>query len=164
MPSPDTKTCRFCGEEIKRAATLCRFCNRDQPDSSDETVFYAGPGNPPIGQYLLDGVLCLVVVGIFMLVAHILQHRARRYTITSRKISVESGIFSKKIDLLELFRVQDLRFESNPIFGRILVTSTDQTNPVLVLPIPPARAVFDQLQSAVAAARKGSNVRLEVQA
>lgn len=191
--SNETKSCRFCGEEIKAAASLCRFCNREQPETSADKVFYAGPGNPPVGQYFLDGVVGLVVVGLAvlmysrpsdspvrqyllvgllglfvvglgMLVAHIVRHKARRYTITSKRISVETGIFSKKIDVLELFRVQDLRFESNIIFGKIIVTSTDKTSPQLVLPIPAAKQVFEQLQGAIDAARKGSHVRLEERA
>lgn len=29
---PGTKTCKFCAEEIKAAARICRFCDRDQED------------------------------------------------------------------------------------------------------------------------------------
>lgn len=33
IASPATRPCPFCAEDVKREATVCRFCGRDLPDA-----------------------------------------------------------------------------------------------------------------------------------
>src|SRR5258708_6980113 len=47
------KKCRFCAEDIKVDASLCRFCNRDQIDAGD-TAKPALFGGDPSSDSLID--------------------------------------------------------------------------------------------------------------
>ncbi|MGH9361214.1 MAG: PH domain-containing protein, partial [Thermoanaerobaculia bacterium] len=77
--------------------------------------------------------VCLVVA----LVAYV-KLRATKYTLSSERLRVTTGIFSTETDDIELRRVRDLVVRC-PFFlrllglGDVVVTSTDRTNPVLTL-------------------------------
>jgi len=77
--------------------------------------------------------ICLLVA-----LAAYVKLRATKYTLTSERLRVTTGIFSTETDDIELRRVRDLVVRC-PIFlrllglGDVVVTSTDRTNPVLTL-------------------------------
>jgi len=78
------------------------------------------------------------------------------YRVFEDSLEVESGIISRNIDNIQLFRVRDLGLQQS-IFGRILnvgniaVSSTDQSNPHLVLRgLDDPRLVYDKLRELVA--------------
>lgn len=158
-----TKPCRHCGEDIKPSALVCRFCNRDQAEAEDERILYDGPGNKPVRKFMRDIVLTILTLGVAspLLLMDYLTYRSRRYRVTNQQIVLESGIFSKRVDLLDLFRIQDMQYRSEWGIGTIVLTTSDKTTPSLALPIPNAKAVFDQLRGAVAAARKRANVSVQ---
>ena len=81
------------------------------------------------------------------------------YRVHSESIEVESGIVSRRIDNLQLFRVRDLNLNQS-LFGRLVgvgdvtVTSTDKSTPHLVLEgIDDPRAVYEKLRELVAASQ-----------
>ncbi|HEX5760065.1 MAG TPA: PH domain-containing protein [Thermoanaerobaculia bacterium] len=77
--------------------------------------------------------VCLLVG----LVAHV-KLRATKYTITSERLRVTTGLLSTDTDDVELRRVRDLPVRC-PLFlrlaglGDVVVVSTDRTNPVVTL-------------------------------
>ena len=158
--SSDTKACNWCGEEIKAAARICRYCNREQEDATAEAVIYEGPGVLPIGSVIFHACLIFVWIGIVTLPMLLLKHWRRTYKVTTRRIEVSSGLLTQKVEVLDLFRVRDVRFESSLGRGQIQIVSSDATTPRLTLAVPNARAVFDQLQPAISASRTVANVRV----
>ncbi len=99
--------------------------------------------------YLLFGIillLTLITAALFYL-----GTRNARCTIWPTRIETETGIFSKKVDSVELYRVKDVELKQNFLermlgIGTVMVLSTDTTTPQLELyQIPLARRVYQYL-------------------
>ena len=78
------------------------------------------------------------------------------YRLYGESLEVESGLVTRSIDNLQLFRVRDLRLRQS-IPGRllgvgdVLVTSTDQSTPHLTIRgVEDPRALYDALREQVA--------------
>jgi membrane protein YdbS with pleckstrin-like domain len=108
--------------------------------------------------------IVLFILGILAIVPPWLVIRATRYRITSYRIDFERGIIKKKIDTLELWHVDDIKFEQGLLdrmmnVGSITVMSNDRTNPKLELHgIPDPRKIFDALKDRVIAVKRQRGV------
>jgi membrane protein YdbS with pleckstrin-like domain len=106
-------------------------------------------------------------VAVFGVVWFLVEHFRRiglRIKVTTETIDLERGVFGKRIDTIQLWRVRDIDFRQS-IMERILGVSTihvlshDQENPnVLLRGISGGRALFDELRDAIAVSRQGRNV------
>jgi uncharacterized membrane protein YdbT with pleckstrin-like domain len=130
------------------------------------------------GLYLLLGAVCLaiwwvgwafdtglhplviVAAGLLPLVLGIvytwLVRLGAEYRLYQDSLEVETGILSRSIDNLQLFRVRDLRLKQ-PVLGRLFgfgdisITSTDQSTPHLIIRgVDAPRALYDTLREGVA--------------
>jgi hypothetical protein len=72
LPSETTRSCPHCGESIKKAAIVCRYCGRDvvpetmarssqQPSPDQPSPQQPSPGAGPL--LLIIGFILLIVVG-----------------------------------------------------------------------------------------------------
>jgi uncharacterized membrane protein YdbT with pleckstrin-like domain len=110
--------------------------------------------------YVLAGVLSLVLVGLIWLLTLELRRKGMRYKLTGRTIDLESGVFSKRIETVQLWRVQDIDFQQSfmdRIFGvaNIHITTTDRSTPEIDLRgLPASREVFESLKDAADLARQ----------
>jgi uncharacterized membrane protein YdbT with pleckstrin-like domain len=88
------------------------------------------------------------------------SRKSTRFRITDRTIDVERGIFSKVIDTLQLWRVRDLEYRQTLLerllgIARILVYTTDKTDPELVIAgLPASRELFERLKDSAEIARQ----------
>ena len=109
----------------------------------------------------------LSLIGVPMLFWSYLTHIKYKYKVTRRRIETEKGVITTRLDTLELWRVLDVRYERNlidQIFdnAKIILISTDQTNPELTLyGMPNHRQLFERLRDAVQFARH-SNKPMEL--
>jgi membrane protein YdbS with pleckstrin-like domain len=104
-------------------------------------------GNVPV---LLGVAIALVSCGWFL--GKWLVYRSKVFRITSVRIEFEEGIFSKRVENTDMWRVQDVHFKRSIIeaivgVGRILVdTSENGGETISIGPVPKARELFDKLQ------------------
>ncbi|MDP3275722.1 MAG: PH domain-containing protein [Deltaproteobacteria bacterium] len=93
-----------------------------------------------------------------------LRRRSTRYQISTRRIDVESGLLTTRIDTLELWRVRDLEFsQSLPEkilgIGQIAVlTHEEQNHRLMLIGLYDTRKLFEELKTAVEIARQTRNI------
>src|SRR4051812_5913879 len=61
-----------------------------------------------LGTYVLCGLFCWLIVPIFIALARYLQTKNRVYELTTERLKITQGVFSKVTDTLELYRVKDI--------------------------------------------------------
>ena len=112
---------------------------------------------------LIAGAVALGLGGCWLL--YLWAARATlKFLITTRTIDVESGLLSKNIGTLQLWRVRDIEFHqtmTDRLLGvsRVRVFAHDVTTPQLLLwGLPGSRTIFEQLRDALEIARRSRNV------
>jgi uncharacterized membrane protein YdbT with pleckstrin-like domain len=113
-------------------------------------------------QPLILGGLAIPVV--WMLTRWIAT-RTQRYEITSERIRVSTGLFSRLTTELELYRVRDYTIEE-PFWlrlvgcGNVILQTSDRTNPRLVIhAVPRVVALKDQIRTHTERMRQLRGVR-----
>lgn len=95
-----------------------------------------------------------------------LSNRFRIYDITTQRIRVTNGIFTRKTEETELYRVRDITFVQPFIqrffgSGNIILTTTDANSTVLILEaVPCATELRDELRKHIEMCRDQKRVRL----
>ena len=116
--------------------------------------------------YLLCALFCWLIIPIFYGIAKWIQLRARRYELTTQRVRIRQGVFSKRTDELELYRVKDSTvFESfwQRMFGvgNIVITTNDASTPMLTLEaLPNAADIREKLRAAIEESRDRKRVRI----
>lgn len=111
---------------------------------------------------IVGGVLTLVGAG--WLVALRVIVGTRRVRISTETVDIESGLLSKKIQTLQLWRIQDIDFAQSlgeRVLGisRIHLVTQDKETPTVTLDgMPGSRVLFDRLRDAISIARQSKNV------
>ncbi len=105
---------------------------------------------------LAIGAVIFFVVG--------LVRRSDRVRVTNRSIEHENGVFSKKIDVVELWRIRDLRYKQSFIdrllgIAHVEVYSKDVTTPHFeIVGMPASRGLFEQLRDNIEIQRQSHRV------
>jgi uncharacterized membrane protein YdbT with pleckstrin-like domain len=102
-------------------------------------------------------------MGLYFLIVY-LTRLYTRYTLTDERLIIESGILSKNIDEIELFRIKDTKlsqglFQRFVGLGDIKVTSTDETADLTMTCLPNAKEKREQLRTLSNEARTKKGVR-----
>ena len=109
-------------------------------------------------------IVGLMLVGLLMMVIPVLVVKQFRYRISNHRIDFERGLLGKKIDTMELWHVDDIKFEQSFLnrlmgVGRITVMSDDQTTPNLELKgLPNPRPLFDALKQRIITVKRQRGV------
>jgi Bacterial PH domain len=110
-------------------------------------------------------VACILLIPIPWAIWSWLQVKCRVYTLTNERLLIESGVFNKTHETLELYRIRDLQF-SEPFWLRLFgllnihLLATDLTTGNIVLDyIPKSAGLPDKLRDQVEACRQRKGVR-----
>ena len=158
----------------------------DNPADADEVVYFDGSPalRGALGSLLLSGIVAAGLIAIavvlrtqgwwvpwvglalavVVIAMPIVMTRSVRYRITNYRIDYERGLFSKDIDTLELWHVEDLKFHQSLLdrflyIGSIIVVSHDETTPrLLIRAIPNPRPVFETLKQRIITVKRQRGV------
>src|SRR5215510_13537316 len=134
----------------------------------EETTVWQGSSSQALKLhvYILCALFCWLIVPIFIALYQWLKVRSRVYEVTTQRIRIRTGIFSKRTDELELYRVKDTTL-LEPFWvrlfglGNIEVTTHDVTTPVVMLEgIPQANWLREELRKNIEICRDKKRVRM----
>jgi membrane protein YdbS with pleckstrin-like domain len=138
------------------------------PSNTTEQIIWEGSSSQVrnLHIYLLCALFCWLVVPIIYAIVKWIQLRCRRYEITTQRVRIRQGVFSKRTDELELYRVKD-SIVLEPFWqrlfgvGNIVISTNDTTTPTITLEaLPNARETREKLRSATEECRDRKRVRV----
>jgi uncharacterized membrane protein YdbT with pleckstrin-like domain len=132
--------------------------------ADDEVVLFEG--NPALVPSIGALLVSILTLGLALLVYYV-RSKGRLYRVTSQRIVVEQGIFSKKMDQIDLYRISDYVVE-RPFGQRLLGTGNlvlealDKTTPEVRLEglKTDVIALYEKLRKATEAEKRRRGVRL----
>ena len=133
---------------------------------AEETVWRGSSSQwKNLGVFILCGLFCWLIVPIFIALARYLQTKCKIYELTTERLKITEGVFSKVTDTLELYRVKDLETRQ-PFLHRLVgieniqINTSDVSTPfVLVEAIPSSVGFGDKLRNQVEIIRTQKRVR-----
>lgn len=133
----------------------------------EERIIWRGAPSQAIhfGTYVLCFLFCWLVVPVFIAWWKWLVTRNTIYEVTTQRLRFRTGVFSKKLEEIELYRVRDSTLDE-PFFlrlfkaGNIVVQTTDTTTPTVILrAVRGAAQVREGLRQSVEEVRQAKGVR-----
>ncbi|CAN5923613.1 hypothetical protein BH11MYX3_BH11MYX3_36480 [soil metagenome] len=120
-------------------------------------------GDPPLMTKVLDVVLPIAAAFVFGFALG-LYRKSIKFRVTNTVIETERGLFSKRIDVLQLWRCRDVSYRQN-LVDRILgiahidVYAQDATSPhIEIVGMPASRQLFENLRDSIEIQRQHKNV------
>lgn len=104
------------------------------------------------------------IAALLVLILPLALVRRNRYKISNYRIDYEQGLFSKRIDTIELWHVDDVQLRQSVVdrllgVGTINIHSNDSTNPILPLrSLPEPRKLYDAIKQRVIAVKRQRGV------
>jgi len=123
----------------------------------------AGRADATVLTRVLAILIPLGIAAVAFFAIH-LYRRSRIFRVSTSRIEYEYGILSKRIDVLELWRCRDIRYQQNLIdrilrIAHIHVFTADVTTPHLeVTGLPASRELFEKLRDSIEIQRQAHNV------
>lgn len=115
LVGPSPAICPSCGETLGEPPRQRAGTEDGEPP---ERVIFAG--HPALVPGVLEAVLVVLTLGLALIWLWA-RSRATRYELTTRRVVVEEGIFSKKIEQVDLYRIDDYQVDL-PFAQRLLGT------------------------------------------
>src|SRR5437660_12301342 len=108
-----------------------------------------------LGVFILCGLFCWLIVPIFIALSRYLQTKNKIYELTTERLKITEGVFSKVTDTLELYRVKDI--ETQQPFGcrvygveNVQLNTSDTSSPLIfVEAIPHQVGLGDKIRNQV---------------
>lgn len=117
----------------------------------------------PVGTKILDVLIPVAAAAVFVFGVHIYR-KSIKFRVTNTVIEYERGVLSKRIDVVQLWRVRDVVYKQN-LIDRILgiahveVIAQDATNPDMeIVGMPASRQLFENLRDSIEIQRQAKNV------
>jgi len=136
------------------------------PMAEEQSLWKGSPSQAVnFGTHLLCLLLFWLVVPLFYALWRWIDTRMTEYELTSQRLVLRSGVFNRKTEEIELYRVRDSSLDEPLLLrifgaGNILIYATDSSSATLVLRgVTGAADVRQKLRAAVEAARDQKRVR-----
>lgn len=133
----------------------------------EEKIIYKGSPSQVtnIGYYIVCFLLLAIGIGLIMFLVRFLKTKYTKYEINDKRIIEQTGVFSRRTDETELFRVKDIRLVE-PFWIRIfglsnlyLVTSDATSSVVAIKGVPKGHELRKTLRALVEQRRETKGVK-----
>src|ERR1041384_5856285 len=140
----------------------------EQETNLPEEIIWSGSSSQVrnLHIYLVCALFCWLIIPIFYAVWKWIELRSRHYELTTQRVKLRQGIFSKRTDELELYRVKDSTI-IEPFWqrlfglGNIVITTNDASTPSITREaLPKPAETRERLRGAVEACRDRKRVRI----
>jgi membrane protein YdbS with pleckstrin-like domain len=114
----------------------------------------SGEMSSAFGRYRVLAGLTVAAIALIVLMMKIAQVKNSRYKVTADRIEYETGIFGKKVDNLDMFRIIDIKLRRrffDYIFGigTVELATKDESHPKFIFKdVPNARRLYDIIKKA----------------
>ena len=128
-------------------------------------LFVIGRRQSPEISNFAPSILILLAVPIFIAGKRYLQTKCKVYELTSERVKMSEGVFSKVIDTLELYRVKDIETRQPFLYRlcgieNVQLNTSDASSPfVLLQAIPHHVGLGDKIRNQVEIIRQQKGVR-----
>jgi membrane protein YdbS with pleckstrin-like domain len=192
-PKPEAKEAKEAKKDSDRPPPPFGPASRDdKPDATPRRTIYEGSPSwkAYLGYYMAAGFLAAVLIWILKvkdgdgaslptklfdvvvpIVAAVaygfalnIKRRSTKFRVTTTVIEYERGLISKRIDMVQLWRIRDVVYKQT-IIDRLLgiahveVVAQDVKNPDLeIVGMPASRQLFEQLRDSIEIQRQAKNV------
>ena len=134
--------------------------------AQEKIIWEGGPSQVTnLGVYVACTLLFFLVVPVFYAIWRWIVTRCFRYSVSDQRIRLTQGVFNKRTDSLELYRVKDvvlLQPFGLRMFGvgNVELRTSDMTSPLLTLnAVPDPAALREKILLAAEARRDTKGVR-----
>jgi uncharacterized membrane protein YdbT with pleckstrin-like domain len=125
-------------QEINSRFVLNNINPKFKSIMEEKTIFKGAPSQiTNFGYYILCIILLPVLgLGLIMFLVRFLKTKFTKYEITNERIIEQTGVFSRRTDETEMYRVKDISLDE-PFFLRMFGLSTitlvtsDKTSPII---------------------------------
>jgi membrane protein YdbS with pleckstrin-like domain len=117
-----------------------------------------------VAKYRLILGLVIGLITALVLFCKALQIKMIHYEVSPDRIEFGKGIFERRIDNLDMFRIVDIKLRRGPLdylvgVGTIILTTTDKSHPLFVFEkVKHARELYDAIKKASLSADRRTNV------
>ncbi len=121
-----------------------------------------GKGAPLKTKALFTGIP-IAAAAVFLFGLH-LWRKSIKFRVSNTVIEYEKGLLSKRIDVVQLWRVKDVTYKQSLIdrilsIAHIEVVTSDATNPNFdIVGMPASRKLFEQMRDSIEIQRQAKNV------
>src|SRR6266516_4716810 len=106
------------------------------------------------GVYLLCGLFCWLIVPVFFALAYYLQTRCKVFELTTERLKITSGVFTKVTETRQPFFSQLVGIEN------VQMNTSDASSPIVLIEAVPSSVGFaDKLRNQVEIIRQQKRVR-----
>ncbi len=116
-----------------------------------------------LGTKMLNVVIPLAAAAVFFLGLNVYR-KSIKFRVSNTVIEYERGLLSKRIDVIQLWRIKDVSYKQNLVdrllgIAHVEVIGSDATNPDLeIVGMPASRQLFENLRDAIEIQRQAKNV------
>lgn len=134
----------------------------------EEKTIWKGPSSQVVnlGTYILCVLFVWLIVPLFIGIWKWIVNNSRVYEITTQRLRITEGVFSKRTDEIELYRVNDTTLVEPFLYrmfgaGNIVLSTNDPTTPIITIEaVKNASGLREELRKSIEVCRDRKRVRV----
>ena len=134
----------------------------------EERIIWKGPSSQVVnlGTYILCVLFVWLIVPLFIGIWKWIVNNSRVFEVTTQRLRITQGVFTKRTDEIELYRVNDTTLVEPFLYrmfgtGNIVLSTNDPTTPTVTIEaVKNAAGLREELRKSIEICRDRKRVRV----